>query len=316
MSDVAGTTSPSMSPMPAIMPHTAVATTAAATAAAAAASPVTPAADTLVSVTAAPSGSDSPFTPPAVFTSSALRYGQCGSTGNMDGVAVTAASHSPATPAALATSVSAGAGGSPETPTLSPSEDRSYDSDSDTEHDSRMPSASPLRMGTLLQPRVRNAAASEGWIPSVCGDEYDACPSFLKMQVRMRVHAVLACSFGLLAVFPCTHARAHTHIHTYFHARILSHTLTNALTLCLFLILSQQNSMAVLNTIIDGLNAYIAAQQHLGHGRLETFTDEEIAAIAPSVKNIKIVCLGLVQLKRLDLGHENGVKVYQVRRFY
>jgi len=72
--------------------------------------------------------------------------------------------------------------------------------------------------------------------------------------------------------------------------------------------------MVVLNCIIDALNVYIAT--HQGSGRLETFTDEEITKMAPSVKNIKIVCLGLVQLKRLDLGQENGVKVYKVRRFY
>jgi hypothetical protein len=38
-------------------------------------------------------------------------------------------------------------------------------------------------------------------------------------------------------------------------------------------------------------------------------------AVAPPL-NVKAITLGLVHLKRLDLGAENGVKVFKVRRFY
>jgi len=188
--DVMASPSPSPRPVPACKPHTAPAS-----------APATPSthAAAITSVGAVHYCS-SPMTPPAIGTSTTTRYGHSNCNSN-----VTDASSmgSPVTPSGLAAPVrsssaaaAAGSGsgsgsGCPVTPTApspipSASEDGASDSDSDTD-DAHMPTASPLRMGTLLQPRVRNAAASEGWIPAVGDDEYGACPSFLKMQVGIVV---------------------------------------------------------------------------------------------------------------------------------
>ena len=79
--------------------------------------------------------------------------------------------------------------------------------------------------------------------------------------------------------------------------------------------LRMQNSLETLNTAITALNGRICPDSGTGK-RLETFTDDEIAAAVPDITNVKVVCLGLVHLKRLDIGSENGIKVYKVRLYY
>ena len=52
--------------------------------------------------------------------------------------------------------------------------------------------------------------------------------------------------------------------------------------------------------------------------RLETFTEDEIAAVIPPSDKVSTHTLGigLLNLKRLEVGTENSIKVYKVRRFY
>merc|ERR1711871_1065333 len=101
------------------------------------------------------------------------------------------------------------------------------------------------------------------WIPLIKETEFDAAPSFVRMQVKLDV----------------------------------------------------------LNKVIEYVNEYIASHASgTGTGinkRLETFTEDELAGLIPDLEaSVKVVVVGMTQFKRFDVGYENSVKVYKVRRFY
>ena len=80
-----------------------------------------------------------------------------------------------------------------------------------------------------------------------------------------------------------------------------------------------QITLEVLNAGIDCLNQFIAEHTSKQNTRLETFTLEEMTQIVVGSLGkvtINVFALSLVQLKRLDLGMENSIRVYKVRRFY
>jgi hypothetical protein len=82
--------------------------------------------------------------------------------------------------------------------------------------------------------------------------------------------------------------------------------------------LKMQVAMETLNEALQRLNEYIADNGGC-KGRLEFFCDEEMVKIlggSVGATPLKIVVLGLVHLKRLDISTENSVKVYKTRRFY
>lgn len=75
-----------------------------------------------------------------------------------------------------------------------------------------------------------------------------------------------------------------------------------------------------MNSGIESLNEFIANQAHgVQSRRLESFTLEEMSTIVSGIigkVGVHVFALSLVQLKRLDLGEENSIRVYKVRRFY
>jgi hypothetical protein len=85
--------------------------------------------------------------------------------------------------------------------------------------------------------------------------------------------------------------------------------------------LQLQIDIKSLNTLLTLLNEFIAATM-VAEGskqRLESFSHDEIVKIAGGLidpAKIKIATLGFVHLKRLDVGTENSIKVYRIRRFY
>ena len=83
--------------------------------------------------------------------------------------------------------------------------------------------------------------------------------------------------------------------------------------------ITSQISIETLNAGIDCLNQFIADNTTKEKSRLETFTLDEMSQIvAPALGpvTVNVFALSLVQLKRLDLGMENSIRVYKVRRFY
>ncbi len=89
-----------------------------------------------------------------------------------------------------------------------------------------------------------------------------------------------------------------------------------------------QVSIEILNTSISSLNNFIVEQQknkinsqtNMNNLRLESFTLEEMSQILDKnqlgATSVNVIALSLVNLKRLDLGTENSVRVYKVRRYY
>jgi hypothetical protein len=84
--------------------------------------------------------------------------------------------------------------------------------------------------------------------------------------------------------------------------------------------LKMQIALNQLNAGIEDLNRFIAEHTSLQKTRLESFTMEEMTAIVAahlgSGVSVNVFALSLVHLKRLDLGMENSIRVYKVRRFY
>lgn len=87
--------------------------------------------------------------------------------------------------------------------------------------------------------------------------------------------------------------------------------------------LKMQFKLADLNTTLSLLNKFIAENltktENGFSKRLETFSLDEIVRIVGDrigEAPLKIVVLGLVHFKKLDVGTENSVKVYKIRRFY
>lgn len=83
--------------------------------------------------------------------------------------------------------------------------------------------------------------------------------------------------------------------------------------------LKLQFGLPAMNKMLTLLNQFLAETMKSSSKHLESFSYEEIVrivgtAIEPSP--IKVVVLGLVHLKRLDVGTENSIKVYKIRRFY
>jgi hypothetical protein len=97
--------------------------------------------------------------------------------------------------------------------------------------------------------------------------------------------------------------------------------------------LKMQITYPVLNAAINRLNAFVTKSvlsNLKDETYLESFSKDEMNQIvtsseygdaldangAPIVFNMKVIALGLVKLKRLDVSNENGVTVYKVKRFY
>jgi hypothetical protein len=82
--------------------------------------------------------------------------------------------------------------------------------------------------------------------------------------------------------------------------------------------LRMQSSLSTLNDTLDKLNTHIAtkATDNNINSRLESFTEDEIKKLCPELPNSKVVAYALVQLGKLDMGTENGIKVFKVRRYY
>lgn len=87
--------------------------------------------------------------------------------------------------------------------------------------------------------------------------------------------------------------------------------------------LRMQFGLSDINETLTLLNKFIAenlTKTESGFSkRLETFSFDEIVRIVGSSIGsapIKVVVLGLVHFKKLDVGTENSVKVYKIRRFY
>lgn len=87
--------------------------------------------------------------------------------------------------------------------------------------------------------------------------------------------------------------------------------------------MKMQFELQALNVTLRLLNEFIASNSAAADGgfskRLETFSFDEIIKIVGNriePAPIRVVVLGLVHFKRLDVGTENSVKVYKVRRFY
>lgn len=78
----------------------------------------------------------------------------------------------------------------------------------------------------------------------------------------------------------------------------------------------QISSPEILNAGIESLNKFIFTHQNK---KDESFTIEEMATIVSAhIKSVSVnvFALSLVHLKRLDLGMENSIRVYKVKRFY
>jgi hypothetical protein len=83
--------------------------------------------------------------------------------------------------------------------------------------------------------------------------------------------------------------------------------------------LKLQFGLSAMNKMLTLLNQFIAENMKTSSKHLESFSYEEIVRIVQSAIDpspIKVVVLGLVHLKRLDVGTENSIKVYKIRRFY
>jgi hypothetical protein len=87
--------------------------------------------------------------------------------------------------------------------------------------------------------------------------------------------------------------------------------------------LKMQFGISDINETLTLLNKFIAenlTKTESGFSkRLETFSfDEIVRIVGNSIGSapIKVVVLGLVHFKKLDVGTENSVKVYKIRRFY
>ena len=74
-----------------------------------------------------------------------------------------------------------------------------------------------------------------------------------------------------------------------------------------------------MNIAVGALNKFIESAQSVNKHRLESFTADEMEKVVGNkvpASSVKVIVLGLVHLKRLDICTENSIKVYKVRRFY
>ena len=74
-----------------------------------------------------------------------------------------------------------------------------------------------------------------------------------------------------------------------------------------------------MNIAVGALNKFIESAQSANKHRLESFTADEMEKVVGNkvpASSVKVIVLGLVHLKRLDICTENSIKVYKVRRFY
>ena len=70
---------------------------------------------------------------------------------------------------------------------------------------------------------------------------------------------------------------------------------------------------------VTALNKFIETAQSSNKHHLESFTADEMERVVGDrvpASSVKVIVLGLVHLKRLDICTENSIKVYKVRRFY
>jgi hypothetical protein len=84
--------------------------------------------------------------------------------------------------------------------------------------------------------------------------------------------------------------------------------------------LQKQATVEALNGALSSLNARIASTPiRTDQRHIESLTTEELEGVIRECcldTPLKVLTMGLVHLKRLDIGTENSIKVYRIRRFY
>ena len=145
-------------------------------------------------------------------------------------------------------------------------------------------SDSNTSVGTLTLTQVHTAPNPnpvEGWIPLITETEWGlpSTPVFLKMQIS---YQVLNAAIQRLNMFVAKNLLSNLKDQTYL----------------------ESFSKDEMNQIVTDVDDMSMTPSVLGE-------DDK-----PVVFNMKVIALGLVKLKRLDVSNENGVTVYKVKRFY